>query len=550
MPLSNGFLKPMYKLLVANLILQPNAMVRYILKVFHRDPFRGLYQANGFDLSIVIPYFTILVILSIYGLHRYYLVYLYLKNRHKAPRPQKSFEELPRVTIQLPIYNERYVVERLLEAVTRIDYPRNRLEIQVLDDSTDETRIVCSRLVSEYARAGHPLSYFHRENRAGFKAGALEEGLKKATGEFIAIFDADFVPPPTIIYELIRHFADPQVAVVQGRWTWINRHTSNLTEVEAILLDGHFVIEHGARNFSGRFFNFNGTAGMLRRSAIEESGGWQHDTLTEDTDLSYRAQLNGWKFVYDPQIVCPSELPVEMNSFKTQQARWAKGLIQTGKKLLPIIWRSPQPLKVKLEATFHLTANIAYPLMVLLSLILLPALIVRFYQGWFQMLYIDLPLFLASTCSVSSFYMVAQRELDPRGWLSRLKYVPLLMATGIGLAVTNSKAVIEALLGIESAFVRTAKYRVEGREEGWERKKYVRRWSGWIPAVELGLAAYFLFTTAYSFTVENYLTSPFLLLFFMGYSYMGTMSLLQTPVRRLWNAHATLARARAASAET
>ncbi len=530
---------------LATLIVSGNPVVRYFYKIFHKDPFRGIYQTNAFDLTILIPYFTILFILSIYGLHRYYLTYLYLKNRHKAPRPDRRFEQLPRVTVQLPLYNERYVVERLLEAAARIDYPRELLEIQVLDDSTDETRIVCSRLVSEYARAGVPISYFHRENREGFKAGALAEGLRRASGEFIAVFDADFVPPPSILREMVHYFADPRVAVVQGRWTWINRHFSNLTEVQAILLDGHFVIEHGGRNFSGRFFNFNGTAGMWRRSAIEDAGGWQHDTLTEDTDLSYRAQLRGWKFVYDPKIVCPSELPVEMNAFKTQQARWAKGLIQTAKKLLPTIWRSPQPLAVKLEATFHLTANIAYPLMILFSLILLPAMIVRFYQGWFQMLYLDLPLFLVSFCSLSSFYMVAQRELDPRGWLSRVKYIPFLMATGIGLAVICAKAVLEALLGRQSPFVRTPKYRVEGRDGNWEQKKYVRRRGGWVPAIELGLAAYFLSTTAYSFVVENYLTSPFLLLFFMGYSYMGTMSLLQTPIRRLWNSLPALLRLRA-----
>jgi len=382
-----------------------------------------------------------------------------------------------------------------------------------------------------------------RENREGFKAGALAEGLKKAAGEFIAIFDADFAPPPSILRDMVHYFTDPQVAVVQGRWTWINRHTSNLTEVEAIMLDGHFVIEHGARNFSGRFFNFNGTAGMWRRSAIVDAGGWQHDTLTEDTDLSYRAQLKGWKFVYDPRIVCPSELPVEMNAFKTQQSRWAKGLIQTAKKLLPVIWRSSQPLDIKLEASFHLTANIAYPLMTLFALILLPAMIVRFYQGWYQMLYLDLPLFLASTCSVSSFYMVAQRELYPETWPSRVKYIPLLMATGIGLAVTNAKAVVEALLGIDSAFVRTPKYRVESREENWERKKYVRSRSGWIPAVELALGGYFLFNLAYSFAIENYFIAPFLALFFTGYTYTGMMSLLQAPLRRLWNARPSIARA-------
>lgn len=537
-------------LLLLILPLHSSLLGRYIHSIFHKDPFRGIYHVNAFDLSILIPYFTILTILSIYGMHRYFLTYLYVKNKQKAPKPQKYTGPLPRVTIQLPIYNERYVVERLLEAVTRVDYPRALLEIQLLDDSTDETRFVASRLVSEYARAGHPVSYYHRDNREGFKAGALAEGLKHASGELIAVFDADFVPPPPVIRQMAEYFADPQIGVVQGRWTWVNRHYSNLSEVEAILLDGHFVIEHGGRNFSGRFFNFNGTAGMWRRAAIEDAGGWQHDTLTEDTDLSYRAQLKGWKFVYDPNIECPSELPVEMNSFKTQQARWAKGLIQVAKKLLPRIWRSRQPLRIKLEATFHLTANIAYPLMVVFSVILLPAMIVRFYQGWFQMLYLDLPMFLASTCSVSSFYMVAQRELYPKDWWKRIRFMPFLMATGIGLSVTNSKAVIEALVGKRSEFVRTPKYRVELKEEGWEQKKYVHRGGGWQPYVELGLAAYFVFATAYSYRVENYLTLPFLLLFLIGYTYMGTMSLFQTPLRRLWNTLPAFGRSRPASQET
>ncbi|MGH9359404.1 MAG: glycosyltransferase [Terriglobia bacterium] len=519
--------------------------------LFRRTPFQGLYQPNAFDLSILIPYFGSLIILSVYGVHRYTLIYLYLKNRHKSVKPRGDLEKLPRVTVQLPIYNERYVVERLLEAISRLDYPRDLLDIQVLDDSTDETAGVCSRLVSEYHRAGFPMTYHHRQNREGFKAGALAEGLEKTDGELIAIFDADFVPPPCALRQMLPYFADPQVAVVQGRWTWINRHYSNLTEIEAIILDGHFVIEHGGRNLSGRFFNFNGTAGMWRRTAIEDAGGWQHDTLTEDTDLSYRAQLKGWKFVYDPLIECPSELPVEINSFKTQQARWAKGLMQTAKKLLPVIWRSDQPLFIKVEATLHLTANITYPLMVVFSLILFPALVVRFYQGWFQMLYLDLPLFIASTCSVGSFYMVAQRELYPEKWSSRIKYIPFLMAAGIGLSITNTKAVIEALAGMKSEFVRTPKYRVEDRSAAWEEKKYRRR-GGWIPFVELALAAYFLFTTVYSMTVQNYITTPFLLLFFVGYAYMGAMSLFQTPLRRMWNAlpAAVRARARAVSAET
>jgi cellulose synthase/poly-beta-1,6-N-acetylglucosamine synthase-like glycosyltransferase len=523
-------------------------VAHYVGILFRRTPFEGLYQPNAFDLSFLIPYFVSLGILSIYGVHRYVLTYLYLKHRRKIADPPEIFERLPRVTVQLPLYNERYVIERLLEAVTRIDYPPELLEIQVLDDSTDDTRFLCSRLVNEYQRAGFNITYHHRSTRQGYKAGALAEGLKKSTGEFIAIFDADFVPPPAIVRDMLPYFTDPQIAVVQGRWTWINRHYSNLTEIEAIMLDGHFVIEHGARNWSGRFFNFNGTAGMWRRAAIDDAGGWEHDTLTEDTDLSYRAQLRGWKFVYDPRIECPSELPVEMNAFKSQQARWAKGLIQTARKLLPRVWASNQSLSIKIEATLHLTANVSYPLMVLFSLILFPAMIVRFYQGWFQMLYLDLPMFIASTCSIGTFYMVAQRSLYPRGWRRRLKYVPFLMAAGIGLSIVNAKAVIEAFFDIQSEFVRTAKYRVEGRSACWEGKKYQKK-SGWIPAVELALAVYFFLTAAYSVTIQNYITTPFVMLFFVGYAYMGGMSLLQTPARRLWKAVSVAIRSRSVPGE-
>ena len=323
------------------------------------------------------------------------------------------------MTVQLPIFNEQFVVERLVDAVCRLQYPLDKLDVQLLDDSTDETQAVAQAWSNTMPRKAFPITYHHRTNREGFKAGALAEGMKTAKGEFIAIFDADFVPPEDFLLRTIHHFTDPKIGMVQTRWTHINRNYSFLTEVEAILLDGHFVLEHSGRARSGVFFNFNGTAGMWRRSAIEEAGGWQHDTLTEDTDLSYRAQLKGWKFIYLQDVECPAELPVEMTAFKTQQARWAKGLIQTSKKILPSVMKSDQPFRVKLEAWYHLTANLSYPLMVVLSVLLLPAMIIRFYQGWFQMLYIDLPLFMASTFSISSFYLVSQRELFPKKLAAR-----------------------------------------------------------------------------------------------------------------------------------
>jgi cellulose synthase/poly-beta-1,6-N-acetylglucosamine synthase-like glycosyltransferase len=497
--------------------------------------FTGLWQANGFDLAIMLPYFFVMFILAAYGIHRYALVYSYYKNRNKVAGPPPEISSWPKVTVQLPIYNERYVIERLVEAVAQFDYPRELLDIQVLDDSTDETQEVARNCVERYQALGVPITYLHRDNREGFKAGALQEGLKSAGGEFIAIFDADFIPPADFLRRTVPYFADAKLGMAQTRWSYVNRHYSPLTEVEAILLDGHFVVEHSARFRSGLFFNFNGTAGIWRRTAIEDAGGWQHDTLTEDTDLSYRAQLRGWHFVYLPEIDCPSELPVEMNAFKSQQARWAKGLMQTAKKILPRVMRADIPGAVKAEAIFHLTANISYPLMVFLSMILLPAMIVRFYQGWFQVLVIDLPLFLASTCSISSFYLTAERALYPKTWKRTFLYLPFVMAVGIGLSVRNALSVLEAIFGVKSEFVRTPKYRVGagGQERGqWVKKSYHKS-AGWMPFAEVLLGLYFAGGVLYAFQNDNYATIPFLLLFVWGYLYTGLMSIGQTYFERL-----------------
>jgi cellulose synthase/poly-beta-1,6-N-acetylglucosamine synthase-like glycosyltransferase len=497
-----------------------------------QDPFRGIYQLNGFDLAVTIPYFLVLGVLAAYGIHRYWLVYCYTKHRANIPVKPAEPANWPKVTIQLPIFNERYVVERLVEAISRLDYPSSLLEVQLLDDSTDETQEVARACVERYSALGLQLHYLHRTNREGYKAGALADGLKSASGEFVAIFDADFQPSPDFLRLTLPYFSDRNLAMVQTRWTYLNRDYSALTEVESILLDGHFVIEHGARARSGRFFNFNGTAGVWRRKAIDDSGGWQHDTLTEDTDLSYRAQLRGWRFLYLQDIECPSELPVEMNAFKAQQARWAKGLMQTAKKILPRVLRADLPIGIKSEAFFHLTANISYPLMVLLSTLLLPAMIVRFYQGWVQMLLIDLPLFLASSCSISGFYLTAQRALYPKSWTRKIVYLPFVMAVGIGLSVRNAKAVLEALFGVHSEFARTPKYRIEGQAGTWQRKGYRNR-AGWMPFVEVALGLYFAATVYYSIENGNYFTAPFLLLFVWGYLYTGLMSLGQVWIERL-----------------
>ena len=499
-----------------------------------RNPFRGLYHLNSFDLAVMIPYFIVMIVLAAYGTHRYALVYRFFKNRKNVAGPPPEIEEWPKVTVQLPIFNERYVIERLIEAVAQFDYPRELLEIQVLDDSTDETQEVASNCVQRHRDLGLPIRYIHRTNREGFKAGALCNGLETASGELVAIFDADFIPPADFLRRTVPYFVDAKLAMVQTRWSYINRNYSPLTEVEAILLDGHFAIEHSSRFRSRLFFNFNGTAGVWRRAAIDDAGGWQHDTLTEDTDLSYRAQLRGWQFLYLPEIDCPSELPIEMNAFKTQQARWAKGLMQTAKKVLPRVMKSKVPPEIKAEAFFHLTANISYPLMVVLSIILLPAMIVRFYQGWFQVLVIDVPLFMASTCSISSFYLAAERAFYPKTWKRTFLYLPFVMAVGIGLSVRNAFAVMEALFGVKTEFVRTPKYRVEANAKTPASvKKNYRKRAGWMPYIELGLGLYFAATVVYAMQNENYATVPFLVLFVWGYLYTGCMSLGQTYLERL-----------------
>ena len=491
--------------------------------------FKGLYHWNPFDLALLIPYFLVMIVLSIYGVHRYTMCYQYFKYRKNYdPNPPMHFDELPRVTIQLPMFNEQFVIDRLIEAVCAMEYPKDRLEIQVLDDSIDETQKVAADIVERYAALGHPIVYIHRDNRHGYKAGALDEGLNVAKGEFVAIFDADFVPPTDWIMKVIHHFAEPGVGMVQTRWTHLNRDYSLLTQIEAILLDAHFVIEHGSRVRTGEFFNFNGTAGMWRRQAIVDGGGWQHDTLTEDTDLSYRSQMAGWRFKYLPEVECPSELPIEMSAFKTQQARWAKGLIQVSIKLLPQIFSSKSTMtrKRKIESVYHLTANIAYPLMVIMTALLVPSMICRFYQGWFQMLLIDVPLFTASTASIAVFYALSQRELYPKTWMKTLLYLPMLMAIGIGLTVTNSKAVMEAIFGVKSAFVRTPKFRVTKKGEKSQANKYRKRLV-LAPWIEMALGAWFMAAILYTFSNHNNFTAPFLILFVVGFWYTGLMSLLQ-----------------------
>jgi len=476
-----------------------------------------------------------LAMVSVYGLHRYLLVYLYFRHRHNVPRPQGHFEDPPSVTIQLPMYNERFVARRIIEKTCQVDYPREKLQIQVLDDSTDETCRIAEAAVEEARANGFDIEYIHRRDRRGYKAGALENGLRTAKGEFVSIFDADFVPEPSFLKRSIQYFTDPKVCAVQTRWDHLNRGESLLTRSQAIFLDGHFAIEHVARNRSDRFMSFNGTAGTWRRAAIQSSGGWQHDTLTEDLDLSYRAQMRGWKFVFLPELAAPAELPPEMSAFKAQQFRWTKGGAQTALKLLPKVLMSRLPLKVKVEAFFHLTCFTMHMYMMVLVALMLPAMYLRCVpveDGTFWRVCFDVGVFTMATLSASVFYCAGQAELFG-DWRAALKYMPVMMAIGVGLCLSNSKAILEALLGRRSEFVRTPKYgdkrslaRTDAHKLALSGKRPL------LPYLEFGFGLYMMACAVLSVGLRSAILTPFLVIFTFGFFYVSVLSLLSQRAAR------------------
>jgi cellulose synthase/poly-beta-1,6-N-acetylglucosamine synthase-like glycosyltransferase len=443
-----------------------------------------------------------------------------------------AFNELPVVTVQLPVYNEMYVVERLISSVCRIDYPQELLEIQVLDDSTDYTTKIVEGCVQRYKDMGFRISCVHRENRAGYKAGALSGGLKLASGEFVAIFDADFIPPRDFLKKTVDYFTDPEVGMVQVRWGHLNLDYSLLTKIQSILLDGHFMIEQTARYNGGLFFNFNGTAGVLRKKCIKSSGGWQHDTLTEDLDLSYRAQLEGWKLVYLKDVKAPAELPVDMNAFKSQQHRWAKGGVQTAIKLIPeILRRKDLPFKIKSEAFFHLFGNISYVLLLMLLLLMFPMGYFWESVGWEKVVVLNLFAISAGTLSFFRFYVITVKEVHGEDWLKYLKYVPAAISVGVGMAVNNSKAVLGAFMGRSSEFVRTPKFAVTTKEDSWRTRQYVC--SKEITAiVELSLGLLFFLQTVYAVYIGYIGWIPFLILIQFGFLYTGFLSIFHSSGKR------------------
>ncbi len=480
---------------------------------------------NMLSVLYQIFYSTILTIVLIFCLHRYYILFMYFKNKHKTPVPLKFFDELPHITVQLPVFNEKAVVKRLIESVIKLDYPRELLEIQVLDDSTDETTEMARALVTQYALQGFHIHLIHRTDRSGFKAGALAQGMNICKGEFILVLDADFVVNPDMLRKTIHFFTNPKIGMVQIRWEHINREFSLLTQLQSILLDGHFVIEHTARNRAGLFFNFNGTAGIWRKDAIISAGGWQADTLTEDLDISYRAQLKGWKFIYLKDDVAPAELPIEMNAFKSQQHRWAKGSIQTALKLLPTIWRSAFPLSIKLEATFHLAHNFCSILVLFLLIVMLPSLSHRVHQNWIKMALMDLPIILITMLSFSSFYAASQREIF-KNWWTRIMYLPLVTGLGTGLLVNNVRATIEAMLGNDSPFIRTPKYGVAKNRTSGIKAFYKGNKNFWA-LVEVFVGGYFTVLSIVALANQSYVLVPFFIIFQLAFYYVGILSLLE-----------------------
>lgn len=473
-------------------------------------------------IVFIVLYSIALFVLAIFGLHKFFLLYIYNSQKIKTIEKPPPPKDWPLVTVQLPIFNEKYVLKRLIRSIINFDYPKNKLNIQVLDDSTDSTSKQAERIVKFLSQKGFNIEYIRRGDRKGFKAGALEYGLKKSSEEYIAIFDADFVPNPDFLKQTLPHLLQPGIGMVQTKWGHINREYSLLTRLQAILLDAHFLIEHLARHRSGKFFNFNGTAGIWRRQAIIDAGGWQHDTLTEDLDLSYRAQLAGWKFIFLPDVESPAELPVEINAYKNQQHRWAKGSVQTALKLMRRIWKSNFPLSIRLEAIIHLSNNFAYLLMIIPSLFIIPILKFQLAMNWKWPVLVYLVVFFSATLSIVAYYVTAIEDSLGKKW-PHILYVPVLMSLGIGLSINNGKAAIEALFGYKSDFKRTPKFCVEGRKGTWKRKGY-KSAKNYLCLLEFGFAAYFSYGLIYFLIKGLYVSIPFFLLFQFGFLYLSLSS--------------------------
>ena len=470
-------------------------------------------------------YFIALMGLFLFGMNSYFLVFTYKRKQPKRNTITPSFKRFPKVTVQLPVYNEYYVVERLIRAACELDYPKTKLEIQVLDDSTDDTLEISRSCVDSYQKQGFNIKLLHRKNREGFKSGALRYGLQHASGELIAIFDADFIPPRDFLRRTVSYFQDEKLGMVQTRWGHLNHDYSLLTKAQAIGLDGHFVMEQSARYYAGFFMNFNGTAGIWRKSCIEDAGNWADDTLTEDLDLSYRAQLRGWRFIFLKDVVCPAELPSDMGAVKAQQFRWTKGAFETAKKVLPQVWRSKKiSLLAKIQATLHLTNNTVFPMVLLCSILNYPLLLVKHGCHDYRTYFAISSIFVLAFFGTSLFYFYSQKEIYSN-WRRRILYFPIFLAGTMGLSINNTRAMLEGLFKKRSEFIRTPKYHIVNKKDSWKNKKYHPKKLGVTLIFEIILAVYSFLPILEVFKHNEWSVLPFLLLFFLGYSYVAIMSL-------------------------
>ncbi len=472
-------------------------------------------------LAIVVVYCVALFGLSLYGLNQAALTLMFWARRPRARPPLPPLRDAV-VTIQLPLYNELYVAERVIRSACEIDYPHHLLEIQVLDDSTDETLELTRRLVREYQGVGVPIAHIHRDDRRGFKSGALANGFERSRGEFMAIFDADFIVPSDFLHRTLPQFADPGVGIVQTRWTYFNETFSELTRAARLALDGHFVVEQSARCWSGLYMNFNGTGGVLRRQTITDAGGWQDDTITEDLDLSYRAQLAGWRAVYLPDVVCPSEIPSDIHSLKAQQFRWTKGQQETARKILPRLWRAPVRTGIKVEGTLHLMSSLGYPLLLLLTL-LTPFVMVAGVEHGLPILW---PISIYSNVGFLGTFLCYGTSAHAVGgaWRRRLARYPFFLAMCIGMSVHNARAAVEGLLGKRSPFERTPKYRSSSQGVVRGGGRYRSR-ASWSMLFEWVLFGWSIMTFWLAVSLHQYGALPFLLLFVGGYGSVAVYSL-------------------------
>ncbi|MBU1299062.1 MAG: glycosyltransferase family 2 protein [Bacteroidetes bacterium] len=473
---------------------------------------------------VMITYFISLTILFFFGSSGFVMIYHYLKHRNKVEEKLPELKEFPVVTIQLPLYNERYVAERVIEATCNMAYLPENLEIQVLDDSTDETVRIVAAVVEKYKAKGFDIKHIHRTNRQGYKAGALKEGLTTARGEFVAIFDADFIPKPDFLLKTLPYFLnDKKIGMVQTRWEHLNSDYSLLTRIQAMALDGHFVIEQNVRNKAGFFINFNGTGGIWRKECIFDAGNWEADTLTEDLDLSYRAQLKGWKFKFLNHVTSPAELPSEINALKSQQFRWTKGAVETARKILPRVWKSNLPVGKKIHSTFHLSSNIVFPFIMLAGILNVPLIFIK-HQGGYENFFTVMAVFVFAFVGSFLFYLYSQKDIYP-DWQRRIFLFPLFMACSMGFSVNNTKAVFEGLLKKKSEFVRTPKYKIVDKSQSWIGKNYTPVKVSFTVIIEALLAAYCFFGVASSIYFLEIAAVPFQLLFSMGYGLVAFLSL-------------------------